>query len=1518
MKMEGFINIELRNIHTDEVEYTSETMENLVLDSAKINRSLFTNVSTSGGGTAFGAAENDYISKQLMAYYSIRVGDVYIPNIDKRSIQHPGNWYICNTLEGSTPLVFSSTYDTITATIVMKLNPPEGVVSSRNLHSVALVDSETTSTAASAYIPKFLSIVSTASPIAQSQTQYAVIQYKIIATLGQKNDWSTEYYTALQTLGANTNAFVTNSSSLSGYSWLGQFTNANNSSYLGYFGSFEGNGKRSGPSENYILHYPKRSLPYSIWNGTNLPNIPNTGSPFFLGSGGLSGPTTTARYWTWDGLEHGTATSTIAQNSLGEIFGAISPSSNATYSAPSYSAARVLPIGSNKTQQYYNKINTATTPFFNAAELASTTATINLDTSNYEANYPEYWRIDFGGSTGGGGTAEYSFQKRKFIGWDGDSFTGAPTATHNMALGGGDRATSGSIPIYSASYNQVAISLGGTEVEWRGPLSKIDNLDTDNRAVNILSFNTQDYNTSLDDHFEMFNKPVMYTPNDSFVWNITLKEIVFISYLNAETLRINEFTQPTFTPSCINQYEYDEVSDTFWIACSNTGLWSVSDPFGTISITNYNLAGLADVTATTENKGYSLALGINQGSFRTVWAIIEGALIKSTDNGSTWAAYDSTSLGGVTFTQSIIEAQWNLSVSMKADKNTDNRLCIIYVKDPEASNIGELSGGNEGSIKCAGTWWSSTNDCTNFYTTGEDWGMYGGYYISTFLNARNWTIPLYGTSATWNTTLAGASKYLSMIKRMVMLKFGCTKANSHWWLNSWRAFHNDVAPAGANSNCQGDYPVEIVFENQVDSSPSIFKQFQPYQDWATNVLGYNNGGNGSASIFAPFGHVGRTVYRGRVVTESVDDDGNAILLCRNDKSYSASNGLFRFKFSDSSLTAIDPTSTNNINEWYIGRGLMIGVDRIKSVGSTFYGFDPAFNMISEIWDRYVWTGSAWRLRTSDADPLTLKSTHGTTDTLIGGATISFDDAAASQQYISGESITAAVCDGILNDKAVEWETYFTWKSQYDSELVSEVTGAVIAQNSPGMLVPWFNTNSPYVNATDSVSIYQTGDYYSKTEGDFVYSAGFISAGADDWGNGASGAFRITGVGANGGFTISADGSPYLRLQVNEDNAGTSSQATVSEATKFKSVRGTVATAVSGDFILHSQPYNTNSTLEPTSGNNINQVAIYNVLDAASPPTEGSATELAWGLIDSSTLTDAASPTSLNTPVDSFSSLKYGFKLKCSEHSLTHFGFPYQSHTYRGQAATIATETNYSLYGLIPYHGVPVTIEIIELGVVKHTITGESIGSLFTSQEPKFFGMKDDVLETGAGSLSLEPLQMNEAWPLLSAAGMKIKRVGTTLTYEFRGQTVYTSLVSSSENLVLGQTNIWEHIKTDAAGSVTTNSNSGGYEMTSNNSAFYMMHDLQKETGNDYWVRVGTSGSANGSFNTDLLFMQTARRQAFSIKIDGVEADVVTFNDSQSLTAGQVSVYPRSGLIRCAAADVGKTVTVNIPCAYLEQ
>ena len=1465
--VKGEVLVQLKNKDTGEIHYTSDVIENSFTNAVWWSTSLprmpvLTNTSSING--SFNGGTLNTQAAVNMGGFLLMVGDTYIPTINKNFFTLPGNFYQTENPSSVEPVLITRDNESFTITITKELQPPLSI-SSRNLHTLSLCR------LGSSIV--HLSCASFPSPVVQTANDIAVIQYTITVTIeaSTTQDWWTLYSEATYRFGG---ASATNTTST--YTYLG------NSEFQ--FNTYIPNNSTTTLSlsnSTFALNATKNRA--SSWSGTFVANQPNISSrlPLMYNTSDAT-MTVPIVYCGWDGLYLMKNTETITASNLGAIRGMIAVYGQQRTHTGWWGSL----IGSttNKTQAYQTKINLPTTPYFNISEIPTTNATLFLDTVNYESRIPEYWKIDFSGTTGGVGIAEYSFMKRYITGWNENTFSGRTIQAYGLSNNQG--------------YNDATMLTGATVYRELFDYGIRESGPVPQSSIGELS-----------------QSPFkLYSGDTSWIYHVVADEIIFYNMVDQIPIRISGRNYPVFGAEYISAIEYDELSDTFWVACPTTGLYSVTNPTqSSISINSYNLSSLPDVASTTQNKAYTLALGTSQTTHRTVWAIIEGALVKSTNNGSTWTAYDSTSTGGVTFTQSNIESSWEHTLAMNADKQTDNRLLIIYV---DSGAAGATYSGLR-VHKGYAFWWSATNDSTNLLSTNSPLAFLptNSYLTSNFSNiiSANIGYTVASVESLWSDNVTNYNGYASYSRRQLKDQFGCTKNQSHWWLRNYWGVLALETPTPTH-NLVGGTPLEIYFEQQIDGSPNNYDIFPPefLTSWNGGATTSNNFSYSSSS--SPYlndwqlstrydgGRHSNTNsnqgnYYNNVFYEATDDDGNDCLIVNGAYfgtpigSYDIP-GFYKLEFSNHSTTKLD-----SITGYYLGRGLCDVGAGIQHVGDSFYGWDVSAKLIGEIWERYKWTGSAWVRRVDDNDPLTVKTTHATTDNLIGGATISFDDSGATQSFTSGELIATTVCDGIQNDKATEWTGYSVIASRLSSTY--ENISLALSANTPTEQVPFYKIidGDPSQKSTTTPTI-TAGNFYSINTSQTV----------------------LTYSAENGNYPITTkyyytdnnqDGLPKYMFSANN---GGSTNYNGTPGTFTNAVRFKTSNSFSGDFNLYSTPQESDlSSLDYYK-------LVFNYTDTwNSPLTQGTNKYSSWGLVDAADYTDSASPESANTNIQSWTDIKYGFRLIQQNNTTGSFGTEESSvqrasSSIRNWSSYTGNATNYSeRYSSQMSYSYPIELQIIESGVVKYSNTDYNYRNLIGSGNEGFDGSYYD-LETSSGTQG-NVWGSSNVWsgtarytffPRYIGTGsmFRIERVGTTINYYLNDTLLYTSLLSSTESLIPALANTQEYY-------------GGGNYGYINHSETRLLLNMYSPAQNDYWVKVGEASPATGAYRTDFSHLLCSYRQAFSITIDGVEADVIGYNSSNNLVAGEVTIYPLEGLIRFSSADAGKAISVNMGCAYYE-
>ena len=1488
MKMKGFVKVTKKDANTGEELYESDWIENIIYDAnftsgiSAMALSIY-NV-FSGAAASVGSTQDPYIAyyqSSSAGYFThyLYASDYYDPSPSPTVRSQPGKFWQFQKIQGTNFALVEGNGQTTTPTLkfTQQLLPPTS--GTRDIHTIGWTQSRPTYKSASsnniASRPKPRTAASFTPAITQSTTEILVVVYKIEFT----------FPTSSTTLSYD---------QMSALTWL--MAGVPNTTPVLPLAYYKGNSSANMNNSSIYTNDTKYS-PFKVPLASRKPNTtyvagkPNTGGYPSI------------QYWNqletnanfsghrWDGIVFlNSAEVTTTDTNVGDFISSVSVSGGGLYDAAW--VTRMIGSNTNKTQQYYGKVSGSTVPFFSAGEIPSTDATLTLDTTPYSTTvFPELWSIDIGGVTGGVGTAEYSLRKRYVTGYVNNTLVPRIQVLHSM--------------------QEANIQTVKTYSDWG---DHTGDLATSGRA--IVKQGTS--------NMENYGKWVV-PGNPLKLYDMIEDNVHFYNLETGENSAVNILQYPAFTATNIGGHAYDEISDTLWLACQDTGLWKIASPYSASpTISNLDLSSISDVAATVANNAYVVCLGLAVGgTHRTAWAMMNGALAKSTDNGATWVGYDSTSVAGVTFTQATIEGKWAAVLSMVADKNTDNKLLVLYETNP---NSVMLYTGSHHYATVSGVWWDSTSDTTQLMA---DSGAIPILWAGSSGGTSNRIGYAFSNTQQVPTRVDTDNFAIPWIRRNWVNMVGCTRTQSHWYIAHLNTNQSNYLSGGTNRNA----PVLLTHGTQIGPAGAGYTELLTGDTYPENFsVGY------LAQYAGPYGPSINTTTTLSILdslrqwnvsynysywlghTEHVDDDGNdCIIKTGSDGSgtFTTPTNVYKFTFTTNRLDNVTinvwPADAANQTQ-YIGRGILItcGGDKFYVFplsDGTIEGVSAASKMAGDVWQRYVWTGSIWRLRTSDADPLTLKSTHGTTDALIGGATISFDDAGSTQSFVSGEAISTHVVDGIVVDSATSVRSYTPTLSMWDNEIVTEVTNGTIASSTPSELIP--------VTYYDNVESTGINPVYNPDVATSAWGSAFVIEDTRS----TTAYYSKQGSNTTGGFSARRMNSGWSHGEYPEfrSRLGFSVASTLSSAPILHlSTRYNSSEATTGDFNLETHLINPEGQSVASSSSSVIYAREWGLLDHRNQDDGNNhwKIETAFGLVNAASYTDGASPAQ---GVLEEAEILYGFKVipgKLFDSLITNYSssttINMQTSLYEGYGLFTTQSSNISDMMNNGPQSTPMTIQIVESGSVVFTQpAGDryySVISLFSPRLNNNLALVDTSLTSVLliNTNTTDTYLGNRDFINDRYCPFNIERVGTTVKYYLRDKLIYTSLASSSENLMPAV------FTSFACATSIVNSSA----QTHGNGNWGHMHgQVFKKPQTDFFVKVGTSGSSNGAFNSNFLYLQTSVRENFSIKIDGVEATVTGLEDNGTLNAGEVSVFPRQGLIRCSSADAGKTVTVSIPCAY---
>lgn len=584
---------------------------------------------------------------------------------------------------------------------------------------------------------------------------------------------------------------------------------------------------------------------------------------------------------------------------------------------PSYFYNKILPDGETKLQNIFSHSATTVAPFFDASDPPGTTATIAVDASGWtNPDYPQNWRIDI--TAGGGvGTAEYRLKVRRTFGYVANTYEPR-------------------VPFYPHIVGNTANSDASN---W-----------WDGREVQVT---------------ELTSGLPWRVYDKRHVLAVDADALVAFDILTLEKTIFDSAAFPAFTPTDIGQVEIDEISNTVWVGCRNTGIYSIQDPFGTPTVTFHDITG-ASGGLTLTNQCYGIDVGADITGQRRVWAIAEGGLVESNDGGTTWAAYDSTTTGTKTFTSTNIETNWSSVFFLKADPNPSNdELGIVY----------EI-GANDMRI----VWWDDVSDVQDLFSG----------------NVYPFAISANGTNA-----------------RRFHTSFDVSNNDSVWAMASGSALNTTTANrAKVLTFGQGDVGI-----TSIETPTGVFSGTSDVDNISGRVVNFTRDNTFSDAVLIPSGsgdaficYVGRTNGSFSEVANVVGEQNFNTLsfLSAWDSFWCLAKGIKAY-MGGGVFVGVSPTASGQ-TEGRVGyaRAAMIALGLSNDPNG---GTDADYT----VWDTYGWDGSNWVLGNANS-----RLTHATSEPLIDGVNISFDDDGATQTYFAGEYFTFGLVDGVWSDGGTEW------------------------------------------------------------------------------------------------------------------------------------------------------------------------------------------------------------------------------------------------------------------------------------------------------------------------------------------------------------------------------------------------------------------------------------------------------------------------------------------------------------------
>ena len=289
------------------------------------------------------------------------------------------------------------------------------------------------------------------------------------------------------------------------------------------------------------------------------------------------------------------------------------------------------PIQSNTAscvQPIHNHSSTATTtPFQDVSYLANGTGQLSAAGTWTNPDYPKFIKIDITGS-GAVGTSTYRLRVRKNLGFDGNVWTSAPGAWLPWF------ATNASAP---SVFTNSVVTHNLIEPE---PVGTTFNATT----TGPISHSIEKYN---------FTSVITYD----------LTGITYASTVALDVRNFDALSTPALSVTGIKQVSV-AADGRAWVACKNTGLWWVNPLTNTV--THMSIPGVTQECH-----------GVDIGRNGSIWALMNGGLCSSFDNGANWTVYNASSSPSLNFT-GISDSNWASVNFIRVDPtHVDDRVALV-------------------------------------------------------------------------------------------------------------------------------------------------------------------------------------------------------------------------------------------------------------------------------------------------------------------------------------------------------------------------------------------------------------------------------------------------------------------------------------------------------------------------------------------------------------------------------------------------------------------------------------------------------------------------------------------------------------------------------------------------------------------------------------------------------------------------------------------------------------------------
>lgn len=316
-----------------------------------------------------------------------------------------------------------------------------------------------------------------------------------------------------------------------------------------------------------------------------------------------------------------------------------------------YYISKANPVGATPIQNLFGHGPAATAPFFDSGNLPAGDATVALGGTWTDPDFGKMYRINMTGS-GAIGVATYQIWERICFGVIGNTWQNTARLLHSTYFS--------SSPTYWT---------------YEGFSTQYDNASNTDYAPRWVRY----FGSSGTD----IGKCISIRTDDLLLLNVAKES----------GTRFHSSTYGSFAPTDITDYDLDS-SGNIYIACRDTGLYKITDPEGSPSITliDDTTTGL---TGTAGPNVYAVGVGRND----KIWILMDGGLFYSDNGGTSW------STATFSFTN-ISDSNWDRVINMRADiEHADDRIALVYGTPAQPNNDYEICWYDLNSTTtAAGTW----------------------------------------------------------------------------------------------------------------------------------------------------------------------------------------------------------------------------------------------------------------------------------------------------------------------------------------------------------------------------------------------------------------------------------------------------------------------------------------------------------------------------------------------------------------------------------------------------------------------------------------------------------------------------------------------------------------------------------------------------------------------------------------------------------------------------------------------